>query len=124
MTAWKNDVKEPDAITARSVRGALCAKLAPVLFYEVAGAGPPVVLMHAGGTDATIWDAHVAPLAERFTVLRFDARGHGRSPGGAEPFSRVDDLFAVMDAAGVARAALVGVSQGARVALEAALARH
>jgi 3-oxoadipate enol-lactonase len=94
-----------------------------VLFYEVAGAGPPIVLLHAGGTDATIWDEQVPVLAERFTVVRFDARGHGRSPGGPESFSRVDDLFGVMDAAGVPRATLVGVSQGARVALEAALAR-
>jgi 3-oxoadipate enol-lactonase len=95
-----------------------------MLFYEVAGAGPPVVLMHAGGTDATIWDAQLPRLAARFTVLRFDARGYGRSIGlGAAPFSRVDDLVAVMEAAGIARAVLVGESQGARVALEAAVTR-
>jgi pimeloyl-ACP methyl ester carboxylesterase len=95
--------------------------LARMVFYEVTGSGPPVVLLHAGGTDASIWDPQVAPLAERFTVLRFDARGYGRwvDPSG-EPFSRVDDLLAVMDDAGLARAALVGESQGARVALETA----
>jgi 3-oxoadipate enol-lactonase len=96
--------------------------LAPMQFYEIRGSGPPVVLMHAGGTDATIWDEQIGPLAERFSVLRFDARGYGRwVDDSGEPFSRVDDLLAVMDGAGLARAALVGESQGARVALEAAL---
>jgi 3-oxoadipate enol-lactonase len=44
------------------------------------GSGPAVVLSHALGTDLTMWDEVAAQLAQRFTVLRYDHRGHGRSP--------------------------------------------
>jgi 3-oxoadipate enol-lactonase len=91
------------------------------LWFEHRGEGAPLVLLHAGGTDARMWDEQVGPLAERFQVLRFDARGCGRSslPGG--PSSSVDDLVGLMDAVAFERAALVGLSLGARVAIETAL---
>jgi pimeloyl-ACP methyl ester carboxylesterase len=54
-------------------------------------------------------------------ALRYDARGYGRSPLPGGPFSPVDDLTALLDVAGIDRAALVGGSMGADVALEAAL---
>jgi 3-oxoadipate enol-lactonase len=69
-----------------------------------------------------MWDDVVPLLADAFRIIRYDARGFGESsrpPDG--PFARWDDLFAVMDAAGVDRAHLVGVSQGAETALDAAL---
>lgn len=90
------------------------------LWHEIRGSGGPVVLLHAGGTDARMWDEQFAPLAERFRVLRFDARGFGRSPAGAG--SSVEDVVGLMDAVGFERAALVGLSRGARVAVETALA--
>jgi pimeloyl-ACP methyl ester carboxylesterase len=92
------------------------------LAYDVTGDGPPVVLLHAGIVDRGMWNDVVPLLAEAFSVIRFDARGFGESsrpPDG--PFARWDDLFAVMDAAGVDRAHLVGVSQGAETALDATL---
>ena len=61
-----------------------------------------------------MWDDVVPLLTDLATVIRFDARGFGetsRPPDGE--FARWDDLFAVMDAAGVEKAHLVGVSQGA-----------
>jgi 3-oxoadipate enol-lactonase len=70
-----------------------------------------------------MWDEQFAALAHHFRVLRFDARGYGRSslPGGPASFG--DDLVALMDVVGIDEAALVGLSFGARVALETALAR-
>ena len=92
------------------------------LAYDVTGDGPPVVLLHAGIVDRGMWDDVVPLLAGSFKVIRYDARGFGESsrPPDGE-FARWDDLFAVMDAAGVDRAHLVGVSQGAETALDAAL---
>jgi pimeloyl-ACP methyl ester carboxylesterase len=90
------------------------------LAYDVTGDGPPVALLHAGIVDRGMWDDVVPLLADSFKVIRFDARGFGessRAPSGS--FARWDDLFAVMDAAGVQRADLVGVSQGAETALDA-----
>jgi 3-oxoadipate enol-lactonase len=92
------------------------------LAYEVEGDGPPIVLLHAGIVDRGMWNDVVPLLVDSFRVVRFDARGFGessRAPDG--PFARWNDLFAVMDAAGVDRAHLVGVSQGAETALDATL---
>ena len=91
------------------------------LAYDVAGSGPAVVLVHSGVTDRRMWDEQVALLAPRFTVVRCDLRGFGDSPLPPGPFSNVDDLAGVFDAAGIERAALVGNSLGGRVALEFAL---
>jgi len=92
------------------------------LAYDVTGDGPPVVLLHAGIVDRGMWDEVVPLLADTFQLIRYDARGFGassRPPDGS--FARWEDLFAVMDDAGVQRAHLVGVSQGAETALDAAL---
>jgi pimeloyl-ACP methyl ester carboxylesterase len=92
------------------------------LAYDATGDGPPVVLLHAGIVDRGMWNDVVPLLADSFQVIRYDARGFGESsrPPDGE-FARWDDLFAVMDAAGVDRAHLVGVSQGAETALDATL---
>ena len=52
---------------------------APSLFYQIEGAGPPVMLIHGVGADGSSWDAIAPALVPRFTVLRLDLRGHGRS---------------------------------------------
>ena len=57
-------------------------------------------------------------FAERFRVVRYDARGFGDSPLPGGPFSFVDDLGGLLDHLGLERAALVGNSLGARTALE------
>lgn len=89
---------------------------------ECGGAGTPVVLLHGGGMDSRLWDAVFPQLARHHTVVRFDARGLGRSPSSAEPFWDVVDLRAVLDHFGIERAALVGLSLGGETSLDFALA--
>lgn len=93
------------------------------LWFEQEGDGFPVMLLHPGLWDSRIWDEQFAAFSQRFRVVRYDLRGYGRSsrpiPGHA--YSHVDDLLAVMAAAGLERAALVGNSLGGRVAIDAAL---
>ena len=91
------------------------------VWYDEAGAGPALVLTHAGVADSTMWDDLVAPLAERHRVLRYDLPGYGRSRLYAGPWSHVDDLRILLDHVGVERASLVGLSHGGRVDLEFAL---
>jgi 3-oxoadipate enol-lactonase len=91
------------------------------LFYEVVGHGPAVVLVHSAIADSSLWDGQVEALAPRFRIVRYDAAGFGQSLRRPGPFSHVADLRAVLDHVGVRRAALVGSSMGARVALEYAL---
>lgn len=88
-----------------------------MLHYEVAGDGAGVVLLHSTACDSGMWDAEFAALSERYCVLRFDYRGFGRSAFPPGPFSAVDDLRELLDRVGMERAALVGLSAGAVLAL-------
>jgi len=86
------------------------------------GDGPPIVLLHAGVVDSRVWEPFVPLLTDAgHTTIRYDARGFGHSMTEDVEFSRVDDLLAVLDAFGIGRAALVGNSQGGRIALDFAV---
>lgn len=114
----------PDAETpigqlrqARAVDGVL-------LQYEVIGAGEPVVFQHGGlaGRDAF---TRQRPLAEHFQLVLRDMRGHNGSEVGIPPdyafdTTEVDDVLAVLDAEGLARAHMVGHSSGGAIALAVA----
>lgn len=83
-----------------------------------AGPQPDLVLLHSLGADHRVFDGVAPALAADRRVIRPDARGHGRSPCGDITLARqVDDLLAVMDALGVARAVVVGLSMGGVEAL-------
>ena len=86
------------------------------------GAGPPIILLHAGIADLRSWDG-LAPLliTAGYRVIRYDARGFGRSTTDDVEFSPRADLDAVMDALGIGRAALVGNSLGGMLAFDAAI---
>jgi 3-oxoadipate enol-lactonase len=88
------------------------------LHREIRGQGPPVVLVHAGGTDGRMWGPLAERLEDRFTLVIPDTRGHGRTPLPPEPYADADDLAAVLDELGIERAAVVGASYGGRIALE------
>ena len=91
------------------------------LYYEAAGRGPAVVLIHGGLVDSRQWDDQMKPLAKRFRVVRYDLRGYGRSAAPTAPFSHVEDLRALMDFLKVGRASVVGLSLGGIVAADFAL---
>ena len=88
------------------------------LYYEVAGAGAPVVLVHGFGLDRRMWDEQVDVLAERFTVVRYDLRGFGRSNAERVEFWPTEGLRALLDFLKVERATLVGLSLGGIVAAD------
>lgn len=88
------------------------------LFYEVAGEGPAVVLIHAGIADRRMWDEQFDEFAQHFRVIRYDARGYGRSDMPAGPFAHRDDLDGLLLFLGVERAALVGLSMGGSTAID------
>jgi pimeloyl-ACP methyl ester carboxylesterase len=82
---------------------------------------PPLVLLHPGVGDSRIWDDILPALTHDFRVLRYDARGYGKSPAPDAAFTLVDDLITVLDHFGVARAPIVGSSQGGDAALALAV---
>ncbi|MBV8562126.1 MAG: alpha/beta fold hydrolase [Actinobacteria bacterium] len=91
------------------------------LWYDEAGQGEVVVLLHGGLGDSGLWEPIVPFLAERFRVLRVDFRFFGRSAGPFAPFSFAGDTVGVLDELGIERAALVGLSLGGSVAFDVAL---
>lgn len=87
---------------------------------------PALVLLNSIGTDMSLWDAAMPGLLASFRTLRIDTRGHGASdaPEGEYTLPMLaDDVTAVMDAAGIERAAIAGVSLGGMIAMELALSR-
>lgn len=93
------------------------------LTWDVAGdpAHPAVLFVHAGVATRAMWDPQFDDLASDHRVVRYDTRGYGESPGEDLPFADRHDLLAVLDAAGVERATVVGASRGGRIAIDAAL---
>jgi 3-oxoadipate enol-lactonase len=90
---------------------------AVVVHHEVSGPAdaPVVVLSNSLGSTLEMWDANLAALERRFRVVRYDTRGHGRSPVPAGPYDLddlADDVVALLDVLGVARAHFVGLSLG------------
>jgi pimeloyl-ACP methyl ester carboxylesterase len=92
------------------------------LYYEEVGDGYPLALNHAGVADHRMWDAQVAAFAPRYRVIRYDARGFGRSSDAEGPFSYHQDLRDLLAYLGVARAHVLGLSLGATTAINFALA--
>lgn len=91
------------------------------LYYEVAGSGPPLVLIHAGIADSRMWDDQFAAFARQHRVVRYDVRGFGQSAMPPGPFAHRADLRALLRHLGIGRVALVGVSMGGGIAVDFAL---
>lgn len=92
------------------------------LYYEGAGAGKPLILLHAGVADSRMWDEQFAIFAQTFRTLHYDLRGFGRSAMPAGQFSHHDDVAGLLDFLQVDRAIVLGISFGGKVAIDFALA--
>ncbi|MFI6054744.1 alpha/beta fold hydrolase [Streptomyces violascens] len=88
---------------------------------DTGGEGPPLVLLHPGVAASGVWDPVMPGLTARRRVIRYDARGFGRSPAPAVQYSLSGDLLAVLDRFEVDRAVLVASSMGGATALSLAL---
>jgi 3-oxoadipate enol-lactonase len=93
-----------------------------MLPHDEAGGGPAIVLLHAGVADRSMWTQHLQPLADAgFRVLALDLPGFGDAPVADAGRAPWDDVLEAMDELSVDRAAIVGNSFGAAVALRAAV---
>jgi pimeloyl-ACP methyl ester carboxylesterase len=91
------------------------------LYYERTGTGPHLVFIHGMCGDADVWRGQVDRLADRFTCISYDRRGHTRSAAGTEPESvetHAADAAALIEALQLSRPLVVGSSGGARIAVE------
>ena len=114
MSGDRSKALERDAVTSGRA----------LLACTTAGAGVPVVFLHAGVADHRMWQQQVATVAaDGFRAIAWDRRGFGDTLHADESYSHVGDLVRVLDRyAGGEPAILVGCSQGGRIALDATLA--
>lgn len=90
---------------------------------EEYGKGTPLLLLHGNGASARCFDRQIPEFSREFRVIAVDSRGHGRSTHGEEDLHlhlMSDDVIAVMDKLELERAALLGWSDGANIAMRTA----
>jgi pimeloyl-ACP methyl ester carboxylesterase len=98
------------------------------IYYEVEGEGPPMVLLHGGGSDLNSWrtSGYAEALQKNYQLILIDERGQGKSdaPHDSELYNmeyRVGDITVVLDNLDVRSAHFFGCSQGGRISLECAI---
>jgi pimeloyl-ACP methyl ester carboxylesterase len=91
------------------------------IYYEQAGSGPALVLLHDGLLPSTTWDELWEPLASKHQVIRYDRRGYGRSELPTKPYSSTEDLWQILTHLKVQHAVVVGSSSGGALAIDFAI---
>lgn len=97
------------------------------IYYEIHGAGEPVLLLMGTGADHTFWQPQIGPYSERFQLIVIDARGTGRSSRPKAYLkttarAMAQDAAQLLDVLGIEKVHLGGMSIGASVAQEFAIA--
>jgi pimeloyl-ACP methyl ester carboxylesterase len=88
------------------------------LFYEMAGKGENIVLLHDGMVDREIWDEQFPVLAKNYRVVRYDRRTYGKSSDPQAPYSDIEDLIQLFIQLNIDRATVFGMSSGGGLAID------
>lgn len=88
------------------------------LFYETAGKGVNIVLLHDGLVNRNIWDEQFPVLAKNYKVIRYDRRGYGKSSDPEAKYSHIDDLNQVFTQLKIEKAVIFGMSSGGGLAID------
>lgn len=106
----------------------ICSGYAPVndiqLYYAIYGKGKPLILLHGGLGNMENFGNQIPAFANDFEVIAIDSRGHGRSTRSDQPYSyslMASDVTALMDYLHLAKASIVGWSDGAIIGLDIAM---
>jgi pimeloyl-ACP methyl ester carboxylesterase len=107
-------------------KGALLGSQDPSvrLYHEVAGSGPPLVLLHGLGSSCRDWELQVPRFSKNCTVIAPDLRGHGRSPKPKGKYSiplMAQDVARLLEDLQTGPACIVGISMGGMVGMQLAL---
>jgi pimeloyl-ACP methyl ester carboxylesterase len=122
--SWQGLPPTPAPVAGEHVRHAKVNGIN--LYYATIGHGPPVVLLHGGLSNSDYWGHQIKALAPHHTVIIVDSRGHGRSTRDERPYGydlMADDVVALLDTLHIAKADIVGWSDGGILGIDLAL-RH
>lgn len=92
--------------------------------YIEQGQGLPLILLHGNGEDSNYFVHQISHFSSKYRIIAIDTRGHGKSPRGDKTFTIkqfAEDLNDFMNEKGIAKAILLGFSDGGNIALEFAL---
>ena len=94
------------------------------LYYEISGEGDPIIFLHGGLLDGRMWDNQFQFFAQHYLAIRYDVRGAGKSETvpSTESYAPYQDLYHFLHTLNIQRASLVGLSGGARAAIDFAIA--
>lgn len=92
------------------------------IHYEVHGSGPTVLLTSGYRATSEMWQPNIAALSQRYRIIAWDMRGHGRTDSPDDPAAyseeaTVADMAALLDAAGAGQATIGGLSLGGYMTL-------
>ena len=88
------------------------------LFYELAGKGRNIVLLHDGMVNHEIWNEQFPLLSKTYRVVRYDRRGYGKSSDPETRFSNINDLNQLFIQLKIDKAIIFGMSSGGRLAID------
>lgn len=92
------------------------------IYYEAAGAGTPLVMIHAGVADCRQWTREFAHFSQSYQVIRYDLRGYGRSEPVDGEFSHMSDFVSLLNLLGIDKPMVImGCSMGGGLAMDFAL---
>lgn len=94
------------------------------IYYEESGSGAPLLLIHGGNVNLSMWAAHIPLFAQHFRVIAPDSRGHGRTKNPLDTLScrlLADDMAALIHALALDKPWVCGYSDGGQIALELAI---
>lgn len=92
------------------------------MHYDVQGNGDPLLLIHAGIANLSMWDLQMPAFTKHFRVIRHDVRGFGETPDPAGNYTDHEDIHVLLQQLGVERVSIVGISNGGRIGIDVALA--
>lgn len=92
------------------------------LYYEIAGSGTPLLMIHAGVADSRQWNNEFTYFSQSNQVIRYDMRGYGKSEPAEGEYSHMSDLISLLADLGIdVPLVIMGCSMGGRLAMDFAL---
>ena len=91
------------------------------LFYDEAGTGDAVIMIHGGFLTKEMWDGHFERFSAKYRAVRYDARNHGLSRSEPVTFAHFEDLDKLMAHLNIEKAVIMGLSMGGYIAIDFAL---
>jgi 3-oxoadipate enol-lactonase len=88
------------------------------IYYEVAGSGHALVLIHDAQMDLRRWDEQIAHFSKTYNVIHFDVRGFGQSPASTNVYASEDDLADFLKILHIEMAYVAGLSLGGRITID------